>query len=110
MDDPIKYLERTRDYYLALGYDNPYVWAHFDDVPFAKLKKSLSECRVTLVTTASLYNPELGDQGPGAPYNSSAKFYEVYSKETAGDPDVRISHVTIDRDHTTAEDKIPGSR
>jgi D-proline reductase (dithiol) PrdB len=105
MDDPIKYLERTRDYYLALGYDNPYVWAHFDDVPFAKLKKSLSECRVTLVTTASLYNPELGDQGPGAPYNSSAKFYEVYSKETAGDPDVRISHIAIDRDHTTAEDK-----
>jgi D-proline reductase (dithiol) PrdB len=43
-------------------------------------------------------------QGPGAPYNAAAKFYTVYSGETAGDPDLRISHVAIDRRHTTGED------
>ena len=32
MDKPIRYMQRTRDWYLALGYDNPYRWAHFDDV------------------------------------------------------------------------------
>ena len=31
-DEPIRYMERTRDWYLALGYGNPYRWAHFDDV------------------------------------------------------------------------------
>ncbi len=102
---PIPYMERTRDYYLALGYDNPYVWAHFEEVPFAKLKKPLSSCRISLVTTAAPYQPNMGPQGPGAPYNSNAKFYDVYSRGAKEDPDVRVSHVAIDRDHTTAEDK-----
>lgn len=100
----ISYIERTRGYYLALGYDNPYVWAHFDAVPFAKLKKPLGECRLALVTTAARYQPDQGAQGPGAAYNSNAKFYNVYAMSSEGAPDVRISHVAIDRDHTTAED------
>jgi D-proline reductase (dithiol) PrdB len=27
-DVPIPYMQRTRDYYVALGYVNPYRWAH----------------------------------------------------------------------------------
>ena len=65
------------------------------------------ECRVALVTTAAPYQPDKGDQGPGAPYNSAAKFYAVYSLDAAKDHDLRISHIAIDRAHTTAED--PGS-
>ena len=38
-DAPIPYMERTRHYYRALGYDQDYVWANFDDVPFARLSK-----------------------------------------------------------------------
>jgi len=104
-DAPINYIDRTRAYYLALGYDNPYEWAHFEDVPFTSLEKPLTECRVSLVTTAALYHPDYGDQGPGAVYNSNAKFYEVYSMSVEGAQDVRISHLAIDRDHTTAEDQ-----
>ncbi|MGI9383840.1 MAG: glycine/sarcosine/betaine reductase selenoprotein B family protein, partial [Methyloligellaceae bacterium] len=63
-----------------------------------------SECRIALVTTAAPFQPDKGDQGPGAPYNSAAKFYKVYSESTDGEPDVRISHVGIDRKHTSAED------
>jgi D-proline reductase (dithiol) PrdB len=103
-DQPIPYMDRTRTYYGALGYA-PYVWAKFEDVPFCPLKKPLSECRVALVTTAAPYDPTKGDQGPGAPYNASAKFYKVYSGDSATDPDLRISHVAIDRTHTTGEDK-----
>ena len=103
-DVPIAYLQRTRDYYAALGYGAPYEWAHYREVPFRPLDKPLSACRVALVTTAAPYQPDKGDQGPGAPYNARAKFYAVYSGNTAGDPDLRISHVAIDRQHTTAED------
>ena len=39
-----------------------------------------------------------------APYNSAAKFYRLYSRDIDGDTDVRVSHVGIDRKHTTAED------
>ena len=103
-DAPIPYRQRIRDYYRALGYGAPYRWAHYAEVPFQPLKKPLAECRVVLITTAAPYQPGKGDQGPGAPYNAAAKFYSVYSGDTAVDHDLRISHVAIDRAHTTAED------
>jgi D-proline reductase (dithiol) PrdB len=103
-DAPVPYMQRIRDYYATLGYGAPYRWAHYAEVPFQPLKKPLSECRVALITTAAPYQPGKGDQGPGAPYNAAAKFYRVYSGDTAIDHDLRISHVAIDRAHTTAED------
>ena len=103
-DVPIPYMQRTRDYYLRLGYDNPYKWAHFVDVPFAPLRAPLAEARVALITTAAPFQPGAGDQGPGAAYNAGAKFYTVYSDSTEGTPDVRISHVGYDRVHTEARD------
>ena len=103
-DGPVPYMQRIRDYYLALGYGAPYAWAHYAHVPFQPLARPLAQCRVALITTAAPYQPGKGDQGPGAPYNAAAKFYTVYSGDTAGDHDLRISHVAIDRKHTTAED------
>lgn len=50
---PVPYMERTRRYYRALGYTKDYVWAHHDEVPFAQLRKPLSECRLALITTAN---------------------------------------------------------
>jgi hypothetical protein len=103
-DAPIPYLQRIRDYYQALGYGAPYEWAHYAEVPWHALDKPFSECRVTLITTAAPYQPDKGDQGPGAPYNAQAKFYSVYSFDTAVGHDLRISHVAIDRQHTTGDD------
>jgi hypothetical protein len=104
-DRPIPYLQRIREYYQALGYGTPYEWAHYSDVPFHALNVPLSECTVALITTAAPYQPDKGDQGPGAPYNAKAKFYSVYSTPADGDHDLRISHIAIDRQHTTAEDQ-----
>jgi hypothetical protein len=103
-DAPIPYMRRTRDYYAALGYDNPYRWAHFAEVPWAPLRMPLARARVALITTAAPFQPAAGDQGPGAPYNARAKFYRVYSAPTDEAPDLRISHVGYDRKHTSAED------
>lgn len=101
---PIPYLQRIRTYYEALGYGAPYEWAQYAEVPFQPLCKPLSRCRVAIVTTAAPYQPGKGDQGPRARYNAAAKFYTVYSGNTGQDHDLRISHVAIDRDHTSAED------
>lgn len=103
-DAPIEYMRRTREYYLALGYDNPYRWAHYIDAPFQPLKKKLSDSTLALISTAAPYQPDKGDQGPGAAYNAAAKFYTVYSGDTAQDHDTRISHIGYDRKHTTAKD------
>lgn len=103
-DAPIPYMQRTREYYRAIGYTTPYRWAHYIDAPFQPLRKALSQARVTMITTAAPYQPGKGDQGPGAPYNGSAKFYTPYSGDTAQDHDLRISHIGYDRVHTSATD------
>lgn len=50
--EPVPYMERTRRYYEALGYGTPYRWARFDEVPFTRLTRPLSRCRLALVGTA----------------------------------------------------------
>ena len=75
-DTPIPYMQRTRDYYLKLGF-GAYRWAHYADVPFTPLTRPLAQSRVALITTAAPYQPSFGDQGPGAKYNAAAKFYTV---------------------------------
>jgi len=102
--EPLKYIQRTQRYYQALGYEKPYQWAHFDTVPFTAPTKPLSECIAGIVCTAAPYHPDKGNQGPKAPYNAAAKFSSVYRLPIDPSPDLRISHIAIDRDHTTAED------
>jgi hypothetical protein len=104
-DAPIPYMRRIAEYYSALGYGAPYRWAHYAEVPFQPLAKPLAAAKVALITTAALFQPDKGDQGPGALYNAAAKFYRVYSGDSGEDHDLRISHLAYDRAHTTAEDQ-----
>jgi hypothetical protein len=103
-DAPISYMARTRDYYLAIGYDTPYRWAHYTSAPFQPLRKPLRESRVAIITTAAPFDPSKGDQGPGASYNGGAKFHSVYDGDSSAKHDLRISHIAYDRAHTSAED------
>jgi len=103
-DVPIPYLRRIHDYYQGLGYGAPYRWAHYADVPFTPMKQPVAESRVGLVTTAAPFKPQAGDQGPGAPHNGAAKFFNIYSGDTAAEHDLRISHIAYDRVHTGATD------
>ena len=103
--EPISYIQRTTDYYLGLGYNNPYQWACFDDVPFTHPEKPLKDMSIAIVTTAAPYQPDKGDQGPGAVYNAAAKFHAVYRLPVTPEPDLRISHIAIDRTHTHAADE-----
>ena len=40
-DVPIRYMDRTREYYQTLGF-SPYRWAHFADAPFTPLATPLA--------------------------------------------------------------------
>ena len=103
-DQPVRYMERTRSYYLGLGYENPYVWAHYIDAPFSPLKKPLDQSVLGLITTAVPFDLEKGAQGQGAPYNAAAKFYQPYQHSIDGSIDLRIAHVGIDRKNANMED------
>ena len=46
MDEPpIAYMERTRDWYLALGYDNPYRWAHLPTMSRSAAREAARRAR-----------------------------------------------------------------
>ena len=90
----ISYIDRTREYYAALGYPKPYVWAHYEDAPFARLAKPLSETRVGLITTTSPPRRR-EDKAPKA----------VWSGETATPPDALYTDdLAWDRDNTHTRD------
>ena len=61
MVEPIGYMARTRRYYEAQGFEKPYTWAHFDEIPFTPLPKPVSESRLVLITTMALYDREASD-------------------------------------------------
>ena len=42
---PIPYMQRTRDYYPALGYTTPYRWAHYVEAPFTPLRSRWPQSR-----------------------------------------------------------------
>ena len=104
LDQPVRYIERTRNYYLGLGYETPYVWAHYIEVPFTPLQKPLNQSILGLVTTAVPFDASKGPQGPGASYNAVAKFYDPYIRSIDEDADLRIAHVGIDRRNANMQD------
>ncbi len=95
-DSPIGYMERTRLYYRALGYDNDYVWAHFAEVPFAPLPGPLAEMRIGLVTTA----------GPPGGYPRDEKgLRHVWSGAIDPPPHRLATDVAWDRETTHTDDR-----
>ena len=96
-DQPIGYMERTRLYYRALGYPQDYVWPSFDEVPFVRLAKPLSEARIALVTT--VMPPDLGD--PDAIGGT-----QVWSRNTVNPPsEFFTDHVDWDKESTHTRDR-----
>jgi D-proline reductase (dithiol) PrdB len=90
-DEPVRYMERTRHYYRALGYATDYVWAKHDDVPFARLGKPLSTARIALVTTAS-------------PANFSGT-KQVWSGPVSPPPALHTASVAWDKESTHTDDR-----
>lgn len=54
MSSYVRYIDRTREYYLSEGYERPYVWAHFEEVPFTPLNKPLAQCRAVLISSSEI--------------------------------------------------------
>lgn len=50
----VSYIDKSREYYAAHGYEHPYRWAKYAQVPFTTLSKPLSQARVGVVTTSAV--------------------------------------------------------
>lgn len=96
-DTPVPYIERTRDYYRALGYQNDYVWAQHDDVPFVRLARPLAETRLGLITTAS---------PPGLENRDAKGIRQVWSGTIAPPPDTLFTdNLAWDKQSTHTSDR-----
>ena len=98
----VRYMDRTRDYYHAQGYEKAYKWAHHDDAPFTPLKKPLRESRLALISTSQIAvrtwedqrtPTEKGEVGMVYPIPSDMPVDDLYSQ----------SH-SYDRHATTLDD------
>ncbi len=95
----VSYIDRTREFYAAQGYERPYRWAHFDEVPFAPLPKPLSGCRLTVITTAAPWR----EQRPVDGVLRGDR--EVWSGSTAAPPErLFTAHLAWDRESTHTDD------
>jgi D-proline reductase (dithiol) PrdB len=95
-DEPVRYMERTREYYRALGYTKDYVWANFDDVPFSRLTKPLREARIGLVVTAH----------PADKSNHDAKgVRHAWTGNADPLPTLNTDNLAWDRESTHTEDR-----
>ncbi len=96
---PVRYVERTREYYAAQGYEKPYRWACNSDVPFARLARPLAASRATLVTTAAPWCDERPEDGVLRGDRA------VWSGETARPPErLYTDHLAWDKRATHTRD------
>ena len=93
---PVRYMERTRNYYRALGYENDYVWAHNEDVPFVRPVKPVREMTVALITTAAPPEGEIRDANNRR---------QVWSGEVAGAPTKFTTELAWDKESTHTDDR-----
>lgn len=91
----VSYIDKSRNYYAAVGYDQPYRWATNDDAPFAPLAKPLSESRIGVITTTA---PFADDGGPVLPKRS-------FAMDTSPLPEAMFTNdLSWDKDATHTDD------
>ncbi len=99
----VSYIDKSREFYAAQGYERPYRWARHEDVPFTPLAKPLNESRVGLVTTSAL----LPDWKPGEPMPpvDDVPVGHVYAASTNPPPERLYTwHRSWDKEATHTDD------
>ena len=84
-EKPIGYMERTRRYYEAQGFEKAYTWAHFEDVPFTPLTKPVAESTLALITTMALHDRDESEVRHVASGSTSKPPARLYGDDLAWD-------------------------
>ena len=93
----VSYIDKSRDYYAAQGFERPYRWAHHREAPFTPLPKPLAESTVGLVTTSTPWD-DFDDP-------ADARLVGAYALPVDPPPDrMYTDHRTWDKDATHTGD------
>lgn len=63
----VRYIDKSRVFYAAHGYDKPYRWATNDDAPFTEPAAPMAQATIGIVTTSFLHQEDLPDDQAGRP-------------------------------------------
>jgi D-proline reductase (dithiol) PrdB len=99
----VRYIDKTRAYYAALGYDKPYRWAENGTAPFAPLAKPLAASTVVLISTSEIAikdDPRFDDKDPAV--RAAGNVYVVPADTPAGNLYSRTN--SYDRYATSLDD------
>ena len=99
----VRYIDKTRDYYLREGYDKPYRWAHFEDAPFAALKMPLADSRLALISTSEIARRSDADQRTPLEKGELGNVYTIPSDTPLAD---LYSHSLSFDKHATSLDDV----
>ena len=114
MAEPVGYMEKSRLFYEAQGFERAYQWATFEDVPFAGMKKPLSESRLGIITTAPTYDRQSSDNravDSGSTIDPPARLYgnDLSWDKKATHMDDRESYFPIAHLQAAVESGVIGS-
>jgi len=98
----VRYIDKTRDYYHAQGYDKAYSWANFEDVPFTPLKKPLAESRLALISTSEISVRGQDDMAESADGGGSRNVYSIPTNTPI--EDLYSQSHSFDKNATTLDD------
>lgn len=93
----VSYIDKSREYYAAQGYEHPYRWAAHDDVHFVRPAVPVSDARVALVTTA-YFRP--GGEPEGVPPARPRRAYAAPRADAPAAVDVDDLFWARDETHT----------
>jgi hypothetical protein len=102
MSQYLRYLDKSREFFLQQGMTKPYIWPHLTEVPFTPLKKPLSECRITIITTSRIALKSKRSEADKKDVMLGGDVYEIESHHKASDLYGR--HEGFDRFATNIDD------
>ena len=97
--EPIKYVDALNNFYGAMG-NPPYRWTVNTDAPLYQLRKPLSECTVSLLTSGGVSQCSMPAFNPDA--RNDHRLDAINSDAAAGDFQVHDSYY----DHSDADNDI----
>lgn len=94
----VSYIDKSREFYAAQGFEKPYRWAANEHAPFTPLPKPLAQCRVGIVTTSSPW-------GEGEDAVEQARLTGTYAIPADPPPDRMFTdHRSWDKEETHTND------
>ncbi len=106
----VSYIDASRDYYAAMGYEQPYTWATHDDVAFTPMP-ALADATIGLVTTTALPGQPLREpfHAPTSPPPTTMATTHLHWHHDATHTDDLGAFLPIDHLNALADDGVIGS-